>query len=316
MTATVHTLDRTRPPSASSAASGPAKDYVPTVLLAPAVIFMTVVGFYPLLYSLYISLTNYNPTSGNASAWIGAANYTRAVTDGQFWHAMWLSGLFTALSVTLSLVIAVLLALLFNKNLPGFFAIRTIVLVPMLVTPIAVGIIWRIMFMPDLGVLNYMLGLFGIPGQSWLGQRWLAFASIVVVDVWEWTPFLFLIIFAGLRALPASPFESASIDGAGPLTIFFNITLPLLKPVMVIATLLRLIDAARTYDTVYILTRGGPDFATDLSSIYLQRVNFQFFNIGYGSALSLIMLVAILVVVLVFVKWSGFLKIVSEREPG
>ncbi len=316
MTTTVRALDEVRAPQANSAPSRPARDYVPTVLLAPAVIFMTVVGFYPLLYSLYISITDYNPTSGNPTVWAGAANYERAVTDGQFWHAMWLSGAFTALSVSISLCLAVLLALLFNKNLPGFFALRTVVLVPMLVTPIAVGIIWRIMFMPDLGALNYVFGLVRIPPQSWLGDRWLAFASIILVDVWEWTPFLFLIIFAGLRALPASPFESASIDGAGPLSIFLNITLPLLKPVMVIATLLRLIDALRTYDTVYILTRGGPDFATDLSSIYLQRVNFQFFNIGYGSALSLIMLAAILVVVMVFVKWSGFLRIVSEREPS
>ena len=179
MTATVRVLDTVQTPLAKGAPSKPARDHVPTVLLAPAVVFMTVVGFYPLLYSLYISITNYNPTSGNPTAWAGAANYTKAFTDGQFWHAIWLSGVFTTLSVGVSLCLAVLLALLFNRTLPG-----------------------------------------------------------------------------------------------------------------------------------------GPDFATDLSSIYLQRVNFQFFNIGYGSALSLVMLAAILVVVMVFVKWSGFLRIVSEREPG
>jgi multiple sugar transport system permease protein len=143
-----------------------------------------------------------------------------------------------------------------------------------------------------------------------------AFACILLVDVWEWTPFLFIIILAGLRGLPASPFEAAAIDGAGPFRIFFNITLPMLKPVIIIATLLRMIDAARTYDTVYLLTRGGPDFATDLGSIYLQRVNFQFFNLGYGSALSWLMLLAILAVVLLFVRWSGFLRVVSEKEPA
>src|SRR6185295_7735268 len=224
--------------------------------------------------------------------------------------------LFTLLTVSLSLVLAILLALLFNKQLPGFLLLRTIVLIPMLVTPIAVGIIWRIMMNPGHGMLNFLLGFLGIDPQPWFGSRSAAFASVLLVDVWEWTPFLFIIILAGLRGLPTSPFEAAAIDGASSLRIFFNITLPMLRPVIIIAALLRIIDAARTYDTVFIITRGGPDFATDLASIYLQRVNFQFFNLGYGSALSWIMLLAILIVVLFFVRWSGFLGIVSEKEPA
>jgi len=224
--------------------------------------------------------------------------------------------LFTVLSVGISLCLAILLALLFNKQLPGFLFLRTIVLVPMLVTPIAVGIIWRIMMMPEQGLLNFLLGLLGIAKQPWVGSQTSAFASVLLVDIWEWTPFLFIIILAGLRGLPSSPFEAAAIDGATSLRVFFSITLPMLKPVIIIATLLRIIDAARTYDTVFIITRGGPDFATDLASIYLQRVNFQFFDLGYGSALSWIMLIGILIVVLVFVKLSGFLGIVSEKEPA
>ena len=228
-----------------------------------------------------------------------------------------LTGLFTVLSVGISLVLAILLALLFNKQLPGFLLLRTIVLIPMLVTPIAVGIIWRTMMNAGARPAEFPARtLLGIDPQPWIGSSSSAFASVLLVDVWEWTPFLFIIILAGLRGLPASPFEAAAIDGAGAFRVFFSITLPMLRPVIIIATLLRMIDAARTYDTVYLLTRGGPDFATDLGSIYLQRVNFQFFNLGYGSALSWLMLLAILVVVLLFVRWSGFLRIVSEKEPA
>lgn len=305
-----------RPATLDSDAPVRRRDLTPMILLAPAVIYMTVVGFYPLVYSAYISFTDYNPVQGREGSWIGLENYVTALSDGQFWHSLMLTGIFTALSVGLSLVLAILLALLFNKQLPGFLILRTIVLIPMLVTPIAVGIIWRTMMNAEHGLLNFVLSALNIDPQPWIGSSSSAFVSVLLVDVWEWTPFIFIIVLAGLRGLPASPFEAAAIDGAGAFRVFFNITLPMLKPVIIIATLLRIIDAARTYDTVYILTRGGPDFATDLASIYLQRVNFQFFNLGYGSALSWLMLLAILTVVLVFVKWSGFLKIASEKEPA
>ncbi|MGY5808933.1 carbohydrate ABC transporter permease [Rhizobium sp. LEGMi198b] len=287
---------------------------VPRLLLAPTLIIMNVVGLYPLLHSLYISLTNYNPTFGTNYSVIGFANYVRAFSDTQFWHSVSLTLLFTAVSVTLSLTLAVLLSLLFNQNRPGFLFLRTFLLIPMLITPIAVGIVWRTMMMPDLGILNYLLSFIGIAPLAWAGSPSGALASIILVDVWQWTPFMFIIIFAGLRSLPRSPFEAAQIDGAGHLSTFFHVTLPMLKPVIVIATLLRIVDAFRTYDTVYIITRGGPDFATDLLSVYLQRVNFRIFDLGYGSALSWIALVIILLIVIVFVNVTGFLKLVADKE--
>ncbi len=287
---------------------------VPKLLLAPAMIIMTVVGLYPLLHSLYISLTNYNPTFGTSYSFIGLANYARAFSDGQFWYSVALTLTFTAISVAASLILSVLLALLFNQNRLGFVVLRTFLLIPMLITPIAVGIIWRRMMMPDLGILNYLLSFLGIGPLSWASSPTSALASVILVDVWQWTPFMFIIIFAGLRSLPRSPFEAAAIDGAGHVATFLNVTLPMLKPMIVIATLLRIVDAFRTYDTVYIMTRGGPDFATDLLSVYLQRVNFRIFDLGYGSALSWIALVIVLVVVLIFVNLTGFLKLVADKE--
>lgn len=291
------------------------RDWTAVILLAPAVFYMTVVGFYPLVYSAYIAFTDYNPVQGRPGAWVGFANFTNAAWDGQFWHALYLTAVFTVLSVGISLVLAILLALLFNKQLPGFMLLRTVNLIPMLITPIAVGIIWRTMMNPEQGLLNYLLTLASLPEQPWASSSQTAFACILLIDIWEWTPFIFIIVLAGLRGLPASPFEAAAIDGAGSFRVFFALTLPMLKPVILIATLLRMIDAARTYDTVYLLTRGGPNFATDLASIYLQRVNFQFFNLGYGSALSWILLLITLGVTLLFVRFSGLVSIVSEREP-
>jgi multiple sugar transport system permease protein len=284
------------------------------LLLTPAFVLMNVIGFFPMVYSLYISLTDYNPTHGGIARFVGLSNYGKALLDMQFWHAVGLTGIFVTLSVVSSLVLAVLLSLLFNMRYPGFVVLRTIILIPMLITPIAVGIVWRVMMAPDLGVLNYLLSLVGIDPLLWTSSASTALISIVLVDIWQWTPFMFLIVFAGISSLPKSPFEAAAIDGAGPIRVFFSITLPLLKPVIVIATLLRIVDAFRTYDTAFIMTRGGPDFATDLVSVYLQRVNFRFFDLGYGSALSWITLVIVTVVILLFTKLSGFTRIISEKE--
>lgn len=287
---------------------------VAILLLAPTVIVMTVVGLYPLLHSLYLSLTNYNPTYGDAKEFIGLANYVYAFEDGLFWHSILITVIFTAASVSISLVLAVLLSLLFNLRFPGFMILRTVILIPMLITPVAVGITWRIMMMPDLGVLNYLMGLIGIPPALWAGSSSTALLSVILVDVWQWTPFMFLIIYAGISSLPKTPFEAAAVDGASPWRMFVSLTLPMLKPVIVIATLLRIVDAFRTYDTIYTITRGGPDFATDVVSVYLQRVNFRFFDLGYGSALSWLTLIIVLVVVLLFVRLTSFMKLVADKE--
>lgn len=289
--------------------------WAPWLLLTPTLIIMNVVGVYPLLHSLYLSFTGYRPTNPTQhQGWVGVDNYVRALTNDQFWHAIGMTSLFTACSVALSLALAIGLALLFHRKLPGFVLMRSVILIPMLVTPIAVGLIWRIMMIPELGALNYMFGLVGIDPMLWASSRSTAMISMILVDVWQWTPFMFIIIFAGLKSLPQSPFESAAIDGAGPLMTFRLVTLPMLKPVITIAVLLRLLDAIRTYDTVYIVTKGGPDFATDLISIYLQRVNFRFFDLGYGAAASWLILIFVLIVVLVFVNLTGFLRTIQEKE--
>jgi len=287
----------------------------PWLMLAPTFLVLTAVGIYPLGYSLWISLNDFHPSNPSfPQGFIGLDNYVNVFLDEQARHALGLTVLFSASSVGASLILGLGMALLFNQRLPGLAIARTLILIPMLVTPIVVGITWRIMFNPDLGVINYLLGSIGIPGQGWLASMNQSMLSVIIVDVWQWTPFMFLILFAGVRSLPRSPFESAAIDGASRIQAFFLVTLPMLRPVIVLAVLLRAVDSVRTFDQIFMMTRGGPNMTTDLVSLYLQRVNFKFFDIGYGAALSWVFLILLMLAVIAFIRYSGFLRGAAEKE--
>lgn len=289
--------------------------FTPWILLAPSFIVLLAVGVYPLLYSLWVSLRSYFPTSPTvANKFIFLANYRAAFEDPVARHALQVTALFTLFTVGISLILGLGLALLLNQRLRGLAVARTMLLIPIMVTPIAVGITWRILYNPELGVFNYLLSLVRLPDQQWLGSTSQALPSIVIMDVWQWTPFMFLILFAGLRSLPQSPFEAASIDGASAWQIFRSVTLPMLRPVILLAILLRSVDAVRMFDQVFIMTRGGPNLATDLASVYLYRVNFKFYNIGYGAALSWGFLLLLLLTVLVFIRYTGFLRKEAEEK--
>lgn len=289
--------------------------YGPWILLTPCFLVLLTVGFFPLCYSLWISLNAYHPTNPSfEEGFVFLDNYVEAFGDQLFRNALYLTIIFTVSSVVLSLIAGLLLALLFNQDLPVTAAMRTLLLIPMLVTPLAVGITWRIMYYPDTGVINFLLELIGVSGQLWLSSTGQSLMSVVIVDVWQWTPFMFLILFAGLRSLPRSPVEAAAIDGASSWQIFVHIRLPMLKPVILLAVLLRGIDSVRTFDQIFMMTRGGPNLSTDLMSLYLQRVNFRFFDIGYGAALSWAFLLLLLCAVVAFIRYTGFLRYMSGED--
>ncbi|MBP6440148.1 MAG: sugar ABC transporter permease [Caldilineaceae bacterium] len=211
------------------------------------------------------------------------------MADARFWNAVWNTLYFTALAITVELVLGVAIALLLDaKDYRGKRVVTSILLLPMMATPVAVAMVWLLMFEPTAGVINYALGELGLPKPLWIAGSNSVIPSLVLVDVWEWTPLITLIVLAGLAGLPSEPFEAARVDGASYLQILRRVTLPLLLPTISVAGLLRFIDCIKTFDIIYGMTGGGPGFSSETLNIYTYNQAFYYFNFGYASALLVI----------------------------
>jgi multiple sugar transport system permease protein len=227
---------------------------------------------------------------------VGWGNYTQALQDPAFVGSVVTTVEFVAVAVAIETVLGLGLALLCLREVRFIRAIRGTLILPMIVTPVVVGIIFRLIYASDVGLLATLARAVGLPAPEILGQPDAAFAGLVLLDVWEWTPLLFLILLAGLQSLPVEPFEAARVDGAGAWRTFVDHTLPMLRPTLLVAVSLRAIDALTTFDQVYVLTRGGPGTATQLISIYGYQTFFQFQQFGYAAAL--LIMVALVVIAL------------------
>jgi len=199
-------------------------------------------------------------------------------------------------------VLGVAIALILNRDMRGKNVIKTLFLLPMVATPVAVGMVWLLMYEPSIGVINYFLKLLGLPQGLWLASPAQALGSLILVDVWQWTPMITLIVLAGLAALPSEPYEAALVDGASTLQSIRLITLPLLQPTILAAMTLRAIDAFKTYDIIYTMTQGGPGYATETLNIYSFVLGFQYFQMGKASAL-LIIFFALTLGLAVMINW-------------
>ena len=262
------------------------------VMLAPAVIVLLVLVAFPTVYMFTVAFQKFNPAQMGANEWIGLDNFARLLTDQKFHNALKNTLVFTAVAVSLEFLLGLGFALLVDKYLQRLTFIKTILLIPMMLPPIAVALNWRLLMQPRFGVINDVLSrVFGLEPVLWTAKIETAMISLIIVDVWEWTPFVFLMVLAGLAGLPRDPYEAADIDGANAWHKFRDLTWPFLKPVIAIVVLLRVMDAFRIFDQVFILTRGGPAGATETLSLYLYKIAFQFFDLGYASAMSLFMLV-------------------------
>jgi multiple sugar transport system permease protein len=268
--------------------------------LAPALFYMIFFSAYPLVYSLYTSLTKLS-LSPPKQIFIGLNNFNFILQDSIFHAAIINTFKFVSISVTLEFSIGFILALILNQNIKGSRIFRVICILPMTMMPALVGFIWRFLYHGDIGLINYLLSLIGISGLAWLGNPNTAMIAVILTDIWQWTPFCFLILLAGLQALPAEPFEAAKIDGASDWGIFKNITLPLLKPAIAVALLFRVIDAFKIFDLAYVMTGGGPGNATMVMSFYAYRWAFIFQDFGVAAAASylLLIIVSILFTVLI-----------------
>ena len=282
---------------AGSASAAPRRTLPPQLLLLlPTVIVLFVLTIYPTFYSFTLSLNEWNMSNRNA-VWefVGLGNYAKILQDARFWNAAEVTGTYMFGTIATQLVLGLGIALLLQRQVVAAGLVRTALLLPMMTTPVVVGLIWRFMFNPTQGVVNYLLGLVGIPGPNWLGSLQTGLISVMIADIWEWTPFMVLILLAALQTLPQEPYEAAAIDGASAWQAFQHITLPLLRPTIVVAVLLRAIDSFKTFDLVYVMTNGGPGTSTETLSFYTYKWGFKFFQMGYASALSFVMLIMVII---------------------
>jgi multiple sugar transport system permease protein len=266
----------------------------PWVLLAPAAVALGAVAAYPLIDGIRSSFRTYRYGRDVGSA--GFKNYSDVFSDHTFWTALGTTAKYVALAVSIETLLGLGLALLVFNQLRFTRFFRVGLLLPMTVAPVVVGVIWRLMYASDIGVVNPIFSALGFGNPDVLANPGSAFLGVVAVDIWEWTPLLFLIILAGLQSLPQEPLEAARVDGAGPARLFFDHTLPLLRPVLMVAVVLRLIDAIGTFDQIFVLTRGGPGTATQLISTYSYNTAFQFTD--YGRAMAMVVSLLVLVVLL------------------
>lgn len=265
-------------------------------MLLPGALLLCALTVYPLLLLLWMSFSTYQITAGGLqSAFAGLHNLETLAHDPGFLDSLKKTLAFVLGSVTLSFVLGLILAMLVHGG-STHPAIRTVLMLPMMVAPIAVGMIWRLIYNPEFGPLNRLLGVWGIAPVAWLAQPQLAMPSIILVDVWQWTAFNYLLLLAGLQTLPHEPFEAARVDGASEWQTFRYVTLPLLLPTIVLVLLFRTMDSFKAFDKLIVLTAGGPGTATEVLSLYIYKVSFRYWQLGYGALLAL---VAVLIIVVI-----------------
>ena len=273
-----------------------------SALSAPAVAFTVGMIAFPFAYTIWLSFQSFSSTGKQSFAGLAI---NKLVTDNEFWHGLWVTIALYVLSLVLQLVLGVWLALvLFHaKRLPGI--VRSLFISPFMMPPVVAGMMWLVILDPSLGAANYILTSLGLPPSDWLASPTWVIPTVALIDTWQWTPYVALIVLGGLQSLPPSVYEAAQIDGASALRTFRRITLPLLLPTIVTATILRSVDLLRFFDIIYITTQGGPGNASNTLNIYGFRVGFEFFNIGYASALMLTLTAIVFGVVLAFNRLRG-----------
>ena len=271
------------------------------LLITPALVVLLSLSIYPLIYSITISLQT---QTADGIKW-GVSNFTRLISDTFFLTAMAHTFIYAGAALVFEFLIGLSLALLLNSQIRGRTLFRAALLVPMMLPTVVVGVVWRLMLNPNFGAINGTLKEVEVNTEplTWTASPKLALLSVIAVDVWQWTPFVFLVLLAGLQAIPQEPYEAALIDGSSRWQTFRYVTLPLLKPAILIALLLRTMDLLRVFDQIFILTEGGPGFATETISLYIYRTAFRFFDFGYAAAMSFVLLALTNVISTIYIRF-------------
>lgn len=262
--------------------------------LAPALVVVLVLMAFPIGYTAYLSVHKWTGGLNQAPEFLGLGNYIEMLTrDLRFRGALVNTFLFAGACVIIQTVLGVTIALILQRPFRGRSVVRTAMLIPLVATPVAVALIWALLYQPQLGLINQLLAMVGLGPVRWLADPNLALWSLVIADTWQWTPLIALIVLGGLTALPRWPFEAAAVDGATRWQVLRYVTLPLLSPTIIVAVALRAIDALKTFDMIMVITGGGPGFATETMNIYAYRTTFDYSQLGYSGALLITFLAVI-----------------------
>jgi multiple sugar transport system permease protein len=273
------------------------------VLIAPALGILLALNLFPIVYALYISVHYWMLARPQPPRFAGLSNYKDLFFDERFRNAVLVSLKFIGLAVGIELLLGLGLAFVFNVRLRGIATLRKLTLLPSLVMPLVVGLVWFYMFDENFGLVNWIWVKLGGARVPFLTQGTLALLSIVATDVWQWTPFVMLVFFAALQALPEYVYEAARMDGLSGGQIFFRVTLPLLKPAILIVLIIRAVDALRSLELVFMMTKGGPAGDTEVLPWYLYTTGFLSLDLGYAAAMAVLMLALVTLLSQLFVKW-------------
>ena len=266
----------------------------------PAAAVVLVVILFPWIFTIFMSLHDWKVTG--ATPFVGLANYAKMLKDERFLWAIVRTIWFTGATVIAPVLLGVWAAVCFASQFKLRGLARTLFVLPMMATPVAIALVWTMMFHPQLGVLNYLLTSVGLPPSSWVYDSSTVIPTLVMVETWQWTPLVMLIVLGGIASLPQEPYEAAILDGASVWQMFRHITLPLAWPFIMVATVIRLIDALKTFDTIYVITLGGPGTSSETLNILLYQTAFAYYDLGYGSAIVVVFFLLILVISLLLLR--------------
>jgi len=267
-------------------------------IIFPSFALLVIIGLmiYPMLYSIYLSFHEWQLGALSGPLFVGFANFNKLFSDSAYIRSLSITFLYSFLCLIIEIPFGMILALILNKSFKSITWIRNIFLLPILVTPVAISLIWVMMYNPSIGILNYFLRGLGLPPSLWISSTSTVIPSLVLVDVWKWTPLVALILLGGLKSLPSSPYEAVKIDGATTFQTFLYITVPLLKPTIMAALLIRFIDSLKTFAVIYTMTGGGPAQASRTTYLFAYDTSFKYFRMGYGSAAVMVFFFILLII--------------------
>ncbi|MEL6564371.1 MAG: sugar ABC transporter permease [Pseudomonadota bacterium] len=284
----------------------------PYMFMAPAVIIMAVALLYPLGYMIWGSFRDWNPSQSIGEAeFVGLKNYITLWGDPNFHESIGVTLRFAFFVVSIEMVLGVGLALLLDRDIRGMSVLRTMFILPMMIAPVVVGLMWRYMYHPTIGTFNRFLDSMGLPKVDWLGDY--ALTSIIIADIWQWTPFIFILSLAALQSLPRSALEAARIDGATPWQQIWHIKLPLMMPVLIVTGLLRLIDAFKVLEVILVMTNGGPGLSTEILALRISRTATEFRELGVAAAMSNYLLILLLLLTVAMFAFTRFQEARAAR---